>query len=84
MNVKLTNVALKSFAGDPLEWLSFWDSFRASVHENSDISGEDKMNCLSGLLKGEAARVILGLPLSESNYERAVDLLQRRFGQIKC
>ena len=39
------------------------------------------MNYLSGLLKGEAARVIHGLPLSESNYQRAVNLLKERFGQ---
>ena len=39
------------------------------------------MNYLTGLLKGEAARVIQGLPLSESNYQRAVDLLKERFGQ---
>jgi len=46
-----------------------------------DISSVDKMNYLSGLLKGEAARVIQGLPLSESNYKRAVDLLKEHFGQ---
>ena len=39
------------------------------------------MNYLSGLLKGEAAKVIQGLPLSESNYKRDVDLLKERFGQ---
>ena len=39
------------------------------------------MNYLCGLLKGEAGRVIQGLPLSESNYKRAVDLLKERFGQ---
>ena len=39
------------------------------------------MNYLSGLLKGEAAKVIQGLPLSESNYKRVVDLLKERFGQ---
>ena len=39
------------------------------------------MNYLSGLLKGEAARVIQGLPLSESNYKTAVDLLEERFRQ---
>ena len=72
---------MKSFSGNLLEWLSFWNSFQASVDKNSDISSVDKMNYLSGLLKGEAARVIQGLPLSESNYKRAVDLLKEHFGQ---
>lgn len=81
IHVKLPKITSKSFSGNPIEWLSFWDSFQASVDKNSDISGVDKMNYLSGLLKGEAARVIQGLPLSESNYKRAVDLLKERFGQ---
>ena len=79
IHVKLPKITLKSFSGNPIEWLLFWDSFQASVDKNSDISGVDKMNYLSGLLKGEAAKVIL--PLSESNYKRAVDLLKERFGQ---
>lgn len=33
------------------------------------------------LLIGEAARVIQGLPMSESNYKRAFDLLKECFGQ---
>ena len=81
IHVKLPKITWKSFSGNPLEWLSFWDSFQASVDKNSDISGIDKMNHLCGLLKGEAARFIQGLPLSESNYKRAVILLKECFGQ---
>ena len=51
----MPKITLESFPGNPLEWLSIWDSFQASVDKNSDISGVDKMNYLSGLLKGEAA-----------------------------
>ena len=80
-HVKLPKIKLKSFSGNPVEWLSFWDSFQASVDKNSDISGVDKIYCLSELLKGEAARVMQDLPLSESNYQTAVDLLKERFGQ---
>ena len=39
------------------------------------------MNYLGWLLKGEAAKVMQVLPLSESNYQRAADLLKERFGQ---
>ena len=39
------------------------------------------MNYLSGLLKGEAARAISGLPLTNNNYSTAVTLLRDRFGQ---
>ena len=77
IHVKLPKITLKSFSGNPIEW----PCFQAPVDKNSDVSGVDKMNYLSGLLKGEAARVIQGLPLSESNYKRAVNLLKERFCQ---
>ena len=75
IHVKLPKITLKSFSGNPIEWLSFWPCFQPPVDKNSDVSSVDKMNYLSGLLKGEAARVIQGLPFSESNYKRADDLL---------
>ena len=77
IHVKLPKIKLKSFSGNPVEWPSLRDSFQASVDKNFDISGVDKMNYLGGLLKGEAARVMQGLPLSESNYQRALDLLDQ-------
>ena len=51
IHVKLPKITSKSFTGNPLLWLSFWNSFQASVDKNSDISSVDKMNYLSGLLK---------------------------------
>jgi len=37
------------------------------VHNSSGISGIDKVSYLSRVLKGKAVKVILCLPLSESN-----------------
>ena len=42
-----------------------------------------KINYLKGLLKGEAYRLINGLSLSNRSYETAVDLLQKRFGDME-
>lgn len=68
VKVKLPKIILKhSFAGDFPEWLSFWNSFGASVHNSSGISGIDKVSYLRRVLKGKAVKVILCLPLSESN-----------------
>ena len=32
---RLPKLNLPSFAGDPLTWQSFWDSFKAAVHSNA-------------------------------------------------
>ena len=79
--VKLPKIRIKDFSGDPLEWLSFWDSFDSSVGQNTRISNVDKMNYLKVFLQGEASHAINGLSLSNSNYDEAVTILKRRFGQ---
>ena len=33
-NGKLHTLSIKTFYGNPLEFSSFWDSFRAAIHEN--------------------------------------------------
>ena len=41
------------------------------------------MDYLNGMLKGEAARAISGLPLTEENYRKATELLKDRFGKTQ-
>ena len=62
-------------------WRTFWDSYKSSVHDNNDIATVDKFNYLKSLLEGPAYRCIQGLPITASNYEGAIELLQQRFGK---
>ena len=41
---KLPRLTLKSFLGDPGQWLTFWDSSRSAVHENPELHNIDKFN----------------------------------------
>ena len=42
------------------------------------------MNYLNGMLTGEAARALSGLPLTEeNNYRKATELLKERFAKPK-
>ena len=81
ININLPKINIKSFGGDPLEWLTFWDSFSAAIDKNLELSDVEKMDYLNGMLKGEAARAISGLPLTEENYRKATELLKERFGK---
>ena len=81
MHINLPKINIKSFGGDPLQWLTFWDSFSAAIDKNHGLSDIEKMNYLNGMLKGEAARAISGLPLTEENYKKAIELLKERFGK---
>ena len=79
-HVKLPELELKKFFGNHIDWYPFWESFESAVHRNSTLTGVDKFNYLKSLLGGSAAHVIAGLTLTNSNYEKAIDLLKQRFG----
>ena len=80
MHAKLPKLELRKFHGNPIEWYPFWESFESAVHENPNLSGVDKFNYLKSLLVGTAQNVVAGLALTSANYEKAVELLQARFG----
>ena len=79
-HAKLPKLEPKKFHGNPIEWYPFWESFESAVHKNSNLSGVDKFNYLKSLLTGIAQSVVTGLALTSANYEKAVELLKRRFG----
>ena len=78
--VKLPKLELKKFDGDHSKWISFWDTFEASVHKNESLSAIDKFNYLISRLERSAAEAISGLTLTASNYDEAIEILKGRFG----
>lgn len=78
---RLPKLDLPRFSGDPLRWQTFWDSFKAAVHSNSNLTGVEKFNYLRAQLDGEASRTVSGFTLTDANYEQSVSLLESRFGK---
>jgi len=78
---RLPKLTLPTFAGNPLHWLTFWNSFQAAIHLDPNLTGVQKFNYLKPQLEGDAARIIKGFPLTDQNYSHAVAILQNRFGQ---
>lgn len=78
--VKLPKVDLRKFDGDISKWPSFWDAFESSVHNNTKLAPIDKLNYLNSLLVKSACEAISGLSLTAANYDEAVAILKRRFG----
>jgi hypothetical protein len=78
--VKLPKISLRKFDGDPLQWSTFWDLFQSTVHDNPDMSEIDKFNYLNLMLERTAADAVSGLALTSANYEEAVAVLKKRFG----
>ena len=81
--VKLPKLTLKKFNGDLTKWTTFWDSYESSIHHNSQLSDIDKFIYLNSLLEGPASESISGLRLTAANYNEAVSILRRRFGNTQ-
>ncbi|GBM82334.1 hypothetical protein AVEN_54768-1 [Araneus ventricosus] len=77
--VKLPKLSLPSFNGNIQDWLSFNELFKASVHNNENLTRSMKLQYLKGLLTGDASRVIQSITISDANYLTAWTLLEDRF-----
>ena len=80
-NHRLPKLTLPTFMGNPLKWQTFWDTYKTAIHDNVSLSDVQKFTYLKAQLSGEAANSIEGLPLTESNYEQSIKILEDRFGQ---
>ena len=79
-SLRLPKLELRAFSGNPLEWQSFWDQFKASFHNNESINDVERFLYLRKFLSGSALSTISGLTLSDGNYNEAVNLLNSRYG----
>ena len=71
---------IKSFDGKLTEWTPFWDSFNSAIHENPELSKVDKFNYLRSMVTHGALEAISGLTLTDANYDEAIEILKKRFG----
>ena len=60
---KLPNLSIKCFNGNPIEFQSFFDSFRAAIHENGSLKKSTKFNYFISFLWGPALASMSGLSL---------------------
>ena len=78
--VRLPKLTIKPFDGKLTAWTPFWDSFKSAIHENRDLSQVDKFNYLRSMVTHGALEAISGLTLTGANYEEAIEILKKRFG----
>ena len=71
------------FDGTATKWLSFWNMLTASL-DNMDANETQKFAYLISKLTGDPRKLIENLPLTPANYQAALRLLQRRYGNEKA
>ena len=77
--VKLPETSLPVFSGRYEDWLPFHDSFKSLIHDQDDLSNIEKLHYLKGAVTGEAANKIKHISITDENYKRAWDLLQKGY-----
>ena len=78
--IKLPKLTIPPFEGDITQWTPFWDSYESAIHQNSSLTEIDKFNYLRSLLKGAGREAISGLMLTTANYDEAISILKKRYG----
>ena len=77
--MKLPNRQLPTFTGSYTHWMIFSDLFKDFVDSKSHLSNSEKLNFLKACVKGEAARIIGSISITDANYNIALKLLKDRY-----
>ena len=80
LKINLPKLQLPTFDGNIKNWQEFWDAFKSSIDEQTNLSDVSKFSYLKGILRGSALSAITGIPITGDNYPLVVKLLKERFG----
>ncbi|XGW10144.1 hypothetical protein V3C99_011987 [Haemonchus contortus] len=76
---RLPAIPIPTFSGKIWEYGNFWTLFSTNVH-NQPLTNLQKFNYLLDALSGEARELVRRFPVTEENYELAVEMLQKKYG----
>ncbi|UYV77407.1 hypothetical protein LAZ67_15000907, partial [Cordylochernes scorpioides] len=74
--VKLPKFELPHFYGEANSLFNFKEIFRITIDQNPGLNYLQKLQYLDSAVKGEAARLIRGFPISSKSYKQAWDTLR--------
>ncbi|XP_039758829.1 uncharacterized protein LOC120632857 [Pararge aegeria] len=79
-NSKLPNIELSIFSGkDFTQFKPFIELFQALIHNNKSLSNVQKLFYLRKYLCDEALNIIINLPIINDSYDKAIELLNKRY-----
>uniref|UniRef100_A0A8D8YFY3 Peptidase aspartic putative domain-containing protein n=1 Tax=Cacopsylla melanoneura TaxID=428564 RepID=A0A8D8YFY3_9HEMI len=78
--VFLPALELPTFNGtNPWEWEVFFVTYKSMIHDNNDLTNDQKVQYLVSKLGGKALSVCAGIPCIGSNYKQIYDALIERY-----
>ena len=79
-SVKMPKLIITKFDGTPQDWVRFWGQFEAQI-DKSSVDSVTKYSYLKELVEAKVRKLIDGLPFTKEGYDKAKDLLHKRYGQ---
>ncbi|KAI5632974.1 hypothetical protein NE865_14311 [Phthorimaea operculella] len=76
---KLPKLELTKFDGKIEKWPEFWATFENAVH-NRRLDNSVKLTYLYSCIQGSALEALRGLNITNENYDIALEMLKKRFG----
>ena len=77
--IKLPEASLPKFDGRYEEWLSYKDAFCSMIGNQRDLNSVEKLQYLKSSLSGEAYNKIKNFSITDENFARAWDLLEKTY-----
>ena len=79
VSAKMPKLVITKFNGTPKDWIRFWGQFRAQIEESS-VDPVTKFSYLKELVEMKVRKSIDGLPFTMEGYERAKEILEKKYG----
>ena len=79
-SVKLPDIRIQKYDGDPLKWNEWSSMFTSTIHNNPDITNTERKSYLQSFVIGPAKECISGFLCNPNFYNDALNELNRRFG----
>ena len=76
--VKMPKLVITKFDGTPQDWMRFWGQFETQIGKSS-APVVTKFSYLKELVDSKVRNLVDGLPFTPDGYQKAKDLLSRRF-----
>ncbi|VDL66297.1 unnamed protein product [Nippostrongylus brasiliensis] len=77
--IRRPSLEVPAFSGDFREFATFWSVFKSLVHDDAELSDQEKFLFLKQALKGKAATSVRSIPVIGERYHVAVNILKKEY-----
>ncbi|WKX97698.1 hypothetical protein Q1695_013402 [Nippostrongylus brasiliensis] len=79
MRIRRPLLEVPTFSGNFREFTAFWSVYQSLIHDDSNLSNQEKFLFLKQALKGKAAASISSIPITGEKYFVAVNILKKQY-----